>query len=166
MAKVVNRLLRPFLHRDYLDLERAHWFAEEVAEGMSVLKGHPNWAVRPLLFALLNKFILWLVLLFCFLAFEIPINVGTLIAGLSIANLFLIVSPTPAGLGIVEGILAVSLVSLGVPVGDSTVVTVVYRAVTFWFLFLVGMVTFRQLHLGARQMVEEKVKGQESRVEP
>jgi glycosyltransferase 2 family protein len=165
MARRVNRVARPFLHREYLDVERAHWFAEEVAEGMSVLKGHPNWAVRPLLFALLNKLILWLVLLFCFLAFQVPINIGTLVAGLSIANLFLIVSPTPAGLGIVEGILAVSLVSLDVPVGDATVVTVVYRAATFWLLFLVGMYTFRQLHLSTKQMVEEKVKGDESRTE-
>jgi uncharacterized protein (TIRG00374 family) len=109
--------------------------------------------VRPLFFALINKLILWLVLLFCFLAYRVPLDLGAITAGLSLASLFLIVSPTPAGIGIVEGILAVSLGSLGVPLGDATVVTVTYRGATFWLPFLAGLVAFRQLHLAKKPAV-------------
>jgi uncharacterized protein (TIRG00374 family) len=93
----------------------------------------------------LNKALLLLILALCFLAFEVPLEIGTLIAGLSIAQLFLIVSPTPAGIGIVEGILAVSLKTLGIPLSDAAVVAVAYRGFSFWTPLLVGMLTFRIL---------------------
>lgn len=148
LARAVNWALHPILHRNYLDVDQARTFSIEVAEGMRVLRLRPNWSLRPLAYILLAKASLWAVLLFCFLAFKLPIDLGTLVAGVSMANLFLIVSPTPAGLGVVEGILAVALVSLGVPLGDATVVTVAYRGVTFWMPFVLGMVTFRLLHIG------------------
>lgn len=127
---------------------------------MSVLKGIRTGPSVRFCLALLNKLILWLVLLFC-LALKLPSTFGTLVAGLSIANLFLI-APDPAGLGIVKAS-AVSLVSLGVPVGDSTVVTVVYRAATFVTL-LVGMYTFRQLHLSTKQMLRRRSKARKHRL--
>lgn len=150
MARAVNRVLRPFLHHDYLQVERAHSFSSEVAEGVAVLRSRPRWIYKPLLLALLNKALLLVVLFLSFQAFRVPVNPGTLVAGLSIAHLFLIVSPTPAGIGIVEGILAVALNSLGIPLEDSTVVTLAYRGFSFWVPFLVGLVTFRLLNRGGK----------------
>jgi glycosyltransferase 2 family protein len=146
LAKAVNRILRPFLKRDYLDVGRAHFFALEVSAGLLTLRNHPNWAIKPLLFALAAKALLWTVLFFCFMAFNVTPDPGTLVAGLSLASLFLIVSPTPAGMGIVEGVLAVALVSMGVPIEDATVVTIAYRGITFWMPFFIGIFTFRLLH--------------------
>lgn len=148
MARAVNTLLRPFLRRNYLGEERAISFSMELSEGLTALRQNPRWISMPLLLALTNKAILLVVLFLCFLAFEIPVDFGTLVAGLSIAHLFLIVSPTPAGIGIVEGVLAVSLNSLGVPLEDATVVTLSYRGLSFWMPFLVGMITFRLLNSG------------------
>ncbi|MBE0699479.1 MAG: flippase-like domain-containing protein, partial [Anaerolineaceae bacterium] len=76
------------------------------------------------------------------------------IAGLSIAQLFLIVSPTPAGIGIVEGILAISLRTLGIALEDATVVTLAYRGFSFWLPLLVGMVTIRLISHG-KPVIEE-----------
>ncbi len=145
MARAVNALLRPFIHHNYLSVERAYTFSAEVSEGIAALRNHPRWASRPLLFTLLNKGLLLVVLYLSFRAFAVPCDAGTLVAGLGIAHLFLIVSPTPAGIGIVEGILAVALNSLGVPLGQATVVTLTYRSFSFWMPFLVGMVAFRLL---------------------
>lgn len=145
MARAVNAVLRPILRRDYLQRERAFSFSAELAEGMSALRNNPRWASRPLLFTLANKALLMIVLLVSFLAFKVPVDGSTLVAGLSIAHLFLIVSPTPAGIGIVEGILAVALSSLGVALSNATVVTLTYRGLSFWVPLLVGMVTFRVL---------------------
>lgn len=148
MAVVVNAVCRPFIHRDYLSTDRAYFFSQEIAEGLSTLRGHPRWTYKPLLLALANKGLLLLLLGLSFLAFDVIVDIGTLIAGLSIAQLFLIVSPTPAGIGIVEGVLAVGLRSLGIALEDATVVTLVYRGFSFWLPMLVGMVTIRLLNKG------------------
>jgi glycosyltransferase 2 family protein len=148
MARAVNRIFQPFLHRDYLRVERAYSFSTEIAEGIAILRVHPRWAYRPLLLALLNKALLFIVLSLTFLAFGVAVDAGTLIAGLSIAQLFLIVSPTPAGIGIVEGILALSLRTLGIALEDATVVTLAYRGFSFWVPLLVGMVTIRLISHG------------------
>ena len=59
--------------------------------------------------------------------------------------LFYIVSPTPGGLGFVEGALILVLTSLGVPQAGATVVTLAYRGITFWLPFLLGFVALRRV---------------------
>ena len=144
-ARGVNAVIRPFIHHDYLSTERAYSFAMELSEGIAALKGQPSALVRPILLALLNKGLLATILAFTFLAFGVPFNLGTVVAAFSIAYLFLIVSPTPAGIGIVEGILTVALHSLEVPLGSAAVITMAYRGITFWAPLLVGMFTIRTL---------------------
>ncbi len=145
LMRAVNAMLRPFIHRDYLHVARAYSFSAEISEGIAALRGNPRWAAWPLLFTLLGKALLLIVLFLSFQAFTVPTDPATLVAGLGIADLFLFVSPTPAGVGIVEGVLAVALGSLGVPLGQATVVTLIYRGFSFWMPFLVGMVTIRLL---------------------
>jgi glycosyltransferase 2 family protein len=145
LARAVNRLLRPLIHRSYLTEERAFTFTRDVSEGIGALREHPHWAGWPIFYALLNKLLLMAILLMCFLAFKVPAEIGTIVAGLSIAQLFLIVSPTPSGIGIVEGVLAVALRSLGVPLESATVITLAYRSFAFWIPLLIGMVTLRML---------------------
>jgi hypothetical protein len=87
-----------------------------------------------------------LILICSFLSFGVEFSAGTIIAGFSLAYLFLIVSPTPSGIGIVEGIMPIALTSLNVNWSQAVVITLVYRAVTFWFPLLVGAWAFRTLH--------------------
>ena len=145
-SRVVNRLLRPFIHRNFLLEERALSFARDAEDGLRALKSGPKDVALLVFFAVTGKVLLIGVMLMMFLAFNVPLNTGTLIAGFSIGYLFLIVSPTPAGLGIVEGALTLALSSLYVPLAEATVVVVAYRSVTFWFPLLVGMVSFRTLN--------------------
>ncbi len=148
MARAINRVIRFFLHRDYLSEERARAFAVEVAEGLSDLPEHSSLRLaRPLLHALLGKALLIGVLVCAFLSFDVPFSAGTIVAGWAIGFLFLIVSPTPNGIGIVEGLMPLTLTSLRVPYEAAVVVTLLYRAVTFWFLLAVGAWAFRRLHL-------------------
>lgn len=146
MARLVNRIVRPFIHRNYLQEANAHTFAQEFAEGLSAIKGRTKDLLWPFLFALNNKALLICVLALTFLAFATPFSVGTIVSGFSIAYLFLIVSPTPAGLGIVEGALPIALNSLRVQWEAAVLITLGYRAVTFWFPLGVGAVAFRRLH--------------------
>lgn len=146
MARIINWGVRPLIHHDYLDTERAYFFSAEVAEGIATLRGNPRWVIWPLFYTLTSKALQLVILTLCFLAFEVSIDPGTLIASLSIAHLFLIVSPTPGGIGIVEGILALALRTLDVSLGDATVISLSYRGLSFWMPFLVGIFTFRMIN--------------------
>lgn len=145
MAHLVNRLLHPFLHREYLSEARAHGFAAEMGEGFATIRGKKKGLIWPFLFALNSKALLICVLASTFLAFGTPFSVGTLVGGFSIGYLFMIVSPTPAGLGVVEGAMTVALNTLRVKLDAAVLITMGYRALTFWFPLAVGGVSFRFL---------------------
>jgi len=145
IARFVNYALRPLLQREYLSEMRAQTFAHDAADGVRVLRGHPDNLMLPFALALSSKALLISVLFLVFLAFKVPFSVGTLIAGFSMAYLFLIVSPTPSGIGVVEGVLTLSLTTLYVPLDAATVVTMAYRGITFWLPLLFGMFSFRSL---------------------
>jgi uncharacterized protein (TIRG00374 family) len=147
IAHAINRVIKPFLHHNYLSEDRAHAFAAEVAEGLADLPERPKHLLIPLLHALANKALLIGILLCAFLSFDVPFSAGTIIAGWAIGYLFIVVSPTPNGIGIVEGLMPLVLASLRVPYEAAVVVTLVYRAVTFWVLLAVGAWAFRRLHL-------------------
>jgi uncharacterized protein (TIRG00374 family) len=145
LARLVNRVTQPFLHHDYLQEERAHYFAMEVAEGISMLRGKRKELLWPFLFSM-NNFVLLICVLACtFLAWGTPFSVGTLVGGFAIAYLFLIVSPTPSGLGVVEGAMTIALNTLRVQWEAAVLITLTYRFITFWFPLAIGAVAFRIL---------------------
>lgn len=141
----INRLLRPLIHRSYLSERRAYEFAHDASDGLGEIRRTPRNLTIPMLLALSSKTLLIVVLFLMFQAFKVPLSVGTLIAGFSIGYLFLIVSPTPAGLGIVEGALTLSLSSMFVPVEAAAVITIAYRGITFWVPLAFGGIALRLL---------------------
>lgn len=143
--RTINRILRPLLHRNKFEEEQAALISAELAEGLAILRANPRWIVWPLFYTLMNKALLVVILAMCFLAFGAPVDLGTLVSGISITQVFLLVSPTPSGIGIVEGILAVALNGLGVPFDRATVITLAYRFYSFWIPLLVGSIMLRVL---------------------
>lgn len=145
MARLVNRVLRPFLHRDYLSEQRAYEFAHDGSEGLHALRKKPKILLLLAALGLSSKLLMLSVLLLMFLAFKVQFSPGTLIAGFSVGYLFWIVSPTPAGIGFVEGAMTLALNSLNVPLGAATVLALSYRGVVFWLPLLVGLIALRWL---------------------
>lgn len=145
-ARVINRVVHFFRRDNYLSEDRAHEFAHELADGFSGLTEKPTSLIRPVMWGIFGKSLWMLILICCFLAFEVPFSAGTIIAGFSMAYLFLIVSPTPSGIGIVEGIMPIALTSLNVNWSQAVVITIIYRAATFWFPLGIGAWAFRALH--------------------
>ena len=146
MARLVNRIVHPFIHREYLNEERALTFAVEMATDLKSLPEHSRSLVKPMLYAFANKTLLMGVLVSSFLAFQVPFTAGTIIGGFAISYLFLIVSPTPSGIGIVEGVMPLALSSLRVEWSQAVIVTLAYRGITFWFPLGVGALAFRSLN--------------------
>jgi uncharacterized protein (TIRG00374 family) len=147
IVRFLNRLARPFIHRDYLSESKMYEYAHELATDLQTLPANYRKFIKPLLLALVNKTLLMSVMAAVFLAFKVPFSAGTIIGGFSISYLFLIISPTPAGIGIVEGIMPLALSSLNVPWSQAIIVTLAYRGVTFWFPLGVGAWALRILHI-------------------
>jgi uncharacterized protein (TIRG00374 family) len=145
LSRWINKLLHWILHRDVLDLEKSRQFAIDISEGISTLRESKKNLIWPLVFSLNNKAILICVLAFTFLAMGTPFSTGTLIGGFSISQLFYYMSPTPGGVGIVEGIFPVILNILNVPLSQAILITLTYRAITLWLPMVIGLISYRIL---------------------
>ncbi len=97
----------------------------------------------PVIHALINEALHLSMFYLTALAFGLPISFGILVAAYSISILFFVVSPTPGGLGFVEGTMILVLTTLGVPAGSATVVTLGYRGISFWLPFVLGFAALR-----------------------
>ena len=145
LANTGNRIIPNFILRQNISIEKARGFAHDAVRGLEELRTNPKDLISPLIFAVINKGILILLFFLMFKAFNVPVSIGTLLAGVSLAYLFRIVSPTPSGVGIVEGVLALSLRSMYVSGNDALVISLAYRGFTFWVPFLVGGIAFKGL---------------------
>jgi len=148
LMRLINAILRPFIRRDYLQEQRAYAFAHEMSDGLAALPNRPRGLIKPFFLALVNKGLMICILFCAFLAFQVPYSPGTVVGGYAIGYLFTIVTPTPAGIGFVEGVLPLALRTLRVAWSQAIVITIVYRAMTFWVPLGIGALAFRNLHLG------------------
>ncbi|MBM4425326.1 MAG: flippase-like domain-containing protein [Chloroflexi bacterium] len=139
MARAVNGIVRPVIRRGYLSETLAHRFAVEAAEGLRVLRQQPrgSW-LFPIALSLSGKALQIMLLFLIFLAFDQPSTIGTITAGFSIGFLFTIVSPTPMGIGVVEGAMTLALRTLRVPLEAAALITAVFRGYTLWLPLLYG----------------------------
>jgi uncharacterized protein (TIRG00374 family) len=153
----LNRVVRVFVKRDYFHEERAYLFAAEISDGLSILRDEYRGLLLPLIYLALNRAVQISILMMAFLSFNVPFTAGTLIGGYAVGYLVTIVSPTPAGVGIVEGTYPVVLATLGVPLSQGIIVTLTFRAITFWLPLGLGAITFR--YLDGHQQVQPSGQG-------
>ncbi len=158
MVQLINRIVRFFRKEDYLSETRARAYAHEISDGFAGLTEKPSSLIRPILWGIFDKGLLMLILICAFLSFEVPFSAGTIIAGFSLAYLFLIVSPTPSGIGVVEGLMPIALTSLNVNWSQAVLITLTYRTVTFWVPFGIGAWAFRSLHTGGEEPSAQAVQ--------
>lgn len=95
-----------------------------------------------------------------FLAFHQKVHFGVLVAGYSMGILFWIVSITPQGIGVVEGMMTLVFASLGVPIERATVISLAFRGLTFWLPLGIGFILLRRLKsFGAKESVRSEIWG-------
>jgi hypothetical protein len=144
---VVNRAARPLLRRELLDPGQAHVFAYDIHEGLRQVRRSPRGLLLPAALSMSSKALLMTILFLVFVAFRQPYTAGTLVAGFSIGYLFYVVSPTPTGIGFVEGAMTLALGSLRVPVATAAAIVLAFRGLTFWLTILYGMLVLRWVGL-------------------
>ena len=105
--------------------------------------------LTPVVHAFLNETLHILMFYLIALAFGVHLHFGVLVAAYSTSILFYVVSPTPGGIGVVEGMLIVAMTALGVRAGSATVIALAYRGITFWLPFLLGFGALRWFNQSA-----------------
>ncbi len=81
-----------------------------------------------------------------FLAFRRPLDFGPLVAGYAMGFVFWVVSPTPQGIGVVEGVMALVYTSLGVPAATAVLAALTFRGLAFWLPLLIGFFLLRRVN--------------------
>lgn len=147
IGRALNVIALRFRKRTVISPEWAQKTSSEFTSASLAISSRPERSFRTVLAALtahgINLLSLWMV----FLAFRQTASIGVLVAGYSMLILFWIVSITPQGIGVVEGVIPLVFTSLGVPANQAVVITLAYRGLSFWIPFLIGFVLLRRLRM-------------------
>lgn len=147
----LNRAARRLLQRDLVAPDALRDFALGFGNATRGLRHTPQLWWRAVFHALLIDVLEIAVLGACFAAFPGPQN-GIfvtwtfLVIGYSIGTLFLIVSVTPQGLGVVEGVMTAVFVGVGVPIERAAIAVLAYRGLSFWLPLFTGFLALRWTH--------------------
>lgn len=131
---------------------REDWSAYQVGqfeESAQLMAARPALLAGIIGIALTGHAVELTVLAAIFQAFAVPASLTVVIAGYAMTSLFKVVSPTPSGIGVVEGLVPLVYVSLGVPAAEATLITLAFRGLTFWIPFVVGFLLLRRLSMFA-----------------
>jgi uncharacterized protein (TIRG00374 family) len=125
-----------------------NWAVKNIAEFAcaAIDIGRKPWLLGlSLLIAFIAHLTSMLSLYVIFLAFRNPIGFPVLVAGYSMTILFTIISPTPQGIGVVEGIMPLVFRSLKVRYRTALWASLTFRSLTFWLPLIIGFFLFRYL---------------------
>jgi uncharacterized protein (TIRG00374 family) len=125
--------------------EKFTGFLARLTEAINALRANKSGFFRAGLHALLMEVIGLLQLEALFLAFGSHPAPGQLITGYAVGVLFMIVSISPSGVGIMEGAMTTAYVSVGISLDKAALVTFTYRALSFWFPVIAGFFVMRRV---------------------
>ncbi len=145
LQRLANNLAHKFHRPIILDADWAETIAAEFNEAARAIVANPSRLWRTLAIALFAHVLNLACLFTLFLAFHQNVSLGVLVAGYAMGMLFLIVSITPQGIGVVEGVMTLVFTSLAVPPAQSTVVSLTFRGLSFWLPLLIGFVLLRRV---------------------
>jgi phosphatidylglycerol lysyltransferase len=140
---VANGLAKRLKRADFFGDEWVERNAAEYTDASAAIARYPKRLVRTLGILFVAHLVDLASLYVLFLAFQYPIHLGALVAGYAMGILFWIVSPTPQGIGVVEGMMTLVFTSLGVPAAVAATVTLAFRGLTFWLPMLIGFIILR-----------------------
>ncbi len=143
LKNTANKLAKRLKRADFLDDEWVERNAAEYTDASAAIARYPKRLAQTLGITIVAQVVDLTSLYVLFLAFHYPIQIGALVAGYAMGILFWIVSPTPQGIGVVEGVMTLVFTSLGVPAAVAATVTLAFRGLTFWLPLLIGFIILR-----------------------
>lgn len=118
--------------------------ARELSEAKEIIQAHPGRLITTFAIALIAHILDIACIYALFLAFYKPVGLWLVLAGYAIGMLFWIVSITPQGIGVVEGVMTLAYTSLGIPVTIATTIALAFRGLTFWLPLGLGFLLLRR----------------------
>lgn len=140
LRAVANRVARWFRRPEVLGEQWAEETSEEFTAASLAIGARPSNLALGLGVSFISHVVNILCLDCLFRAFYQPALPSTLVAGYAIGILFWIVSITPQGVGVVEGLMALTFSSLGVPIEPATIIAIVYRGLNVWIPVVLGFI--------------------------
>ena len=119
--------------------------ADEFNQAAAAVAAHPSRIMRTAAITLLAHLLDIATLYILFRAFNQPIGFGALVAGYAIGILFWVVAITPQGIGVVEGMMALTFTSLGIPGTVGATVALAFRGLTFWLPMGLGFFAIQRI---------------------
>ncbi len=145
VQRVVNRIGGWFRRPSLLTSDWAEKNTVEFTKAAAAIAAHPRRLARTLAVALTTRLVHLASLFALFLAFYRPVGLGDLVAGYAVGFTFWIVSITPQGIGVVEGVMALVFTSLGVPPAEATTIALAFRGLGLWLPLAVGFFLLRRV---------------------
>jgi len=158
IRRITNGIGGWFRHPSLLAEDWSERNAAEFIETSHRLVAQPRHLLRTVLISVGAHIANLTSLYAVFLAFHEQVSFPVLIAGYAMTMLFWIVSPTSNGIGIVEGLMPIMLVSLGIPSASAAIVSLTYRGIGFWLPMIVGFVLLRRLRIFSQ--AEQQIAGE------
>jgi uncharacterized protein (TIRG00374 family) len=118
--------------------------ARDLSEAKTIIQAHPGRVIVTFGVSLFAHMLDIACLYALFLAFYHPVGLWLVLAGYAIGMLFWIVSITPQGIGVVEGVMTLAYTSLGIPVTIATTIALAFRGLTFWIPLGIGFLLLRR----------------------
>lgn len=143
----VNKVTSIFSKKQVLPNNWAETYAEEFTAAAQAIMAAPGQVFRMLWFAVLVQVLSLAELYVLFVAFGYFVQFGPMVAGYAMGMLFGTVSPAPQGIGVVEGVMALIYTSLEIPTAIGAVVSLSFRAFSFWLPIGLGFILLRRLKL-------------------
>lgn len=145
VSDLAKRLLKRPDSPQLLAPDWAERHATEFVSAAAAIKVHPGRLWRTIGIGISCHVVDLVTISLLFMAYRQPFGFGQLVAGYAVGILFWIVSITPMGIGVVEGVMALTWVSLGIPAEVATVTALAFRGLTFWLPLLLGFFVLHRL---------------------
>lgn len=124
----------------------------EFAAAAEVARNKPLGLLQIVAWAVLSYLINAASLYAVFLAFGERAPAAVVVATFAVGHLFVIIAPSPQGVGFVETILPVTMAGLGISSAVATISVLAYRGLAFWLPMLVGFFMLQRLRsLGGKE---------------
>jgi uncharacterized protein (TIRG00374 family) len=163
---VVNRVGGWFRHPHLLGEAWADRNADQFLDGTEAIAANPWRLWRTLGWGMGIHLINLAGLYAFFLAFQQPVQPGTLIAGFGMGIVFFVITVIPQGAGAVEGIMTLVFTSLGIARTKAVVVALAFRGVNFWLPLVLGFLSLHQITSIMDSRPQEEEKGQAGQEAP
>jgi uncharacterized protein (TIRG00374 family) len=147
LKKIANKLLRP-IKKEILKNENViDDFVDELENAYIAIAKDKKDFLKAIGIIFLSHLMYLAALYILFISLGFTPLLRVLITGYAIGLMFIVISPTPDGVGFVEGGMALAYTSLGIPGTAAVSVVLIYRGFCFWLPLFIGFFALQRSHL-------------------